>query len=728
MLPIIKRLPLQKLVFPKTWQTVIFRNYGFVSTDKIAKTLGCDEAVVVAEATRMGLGEVRYDARWEALGFITIIRNNWYLLPYHQLMMLLDYDETRLEFVLEKEDFLYVKLGTMKPECPEVLYAPLSDEDAEKTAVIAKKVAKYLPHETHPFAFFTEKSTQTHVEKPQSEGDTIRVIHGYLTPCGDAFMQNGEDYLPDSLLQEYQKQGINGVWVHGVLSALSPYPFIPELSKDYKIRRANMQKLVDRANKYGIKVFLYFNEPRGIPEEKLGKYEYLKGTVRYSTQTPGIEGGDEGNGVACLCFEQKEVREYLYEATKDLFTEVKGLGGLITITMSENPTHCHFAAEKNCTCPVCKNIPVEKTVAAVNNTMMQAIKDSGSDGKLLAYLWGWSDGMCFTEEQTKRAIENLDKDIVAVCASEYGVEFEKGGIKSFVIDYSISNPGPSHITKLSFDVAKSRGMTPCAKIQTNNSWECSAVPYLPVYDLVLQHLKNLHEIDVHDYMLTWTLGGYPSPMLGLVAEYSQNPNAFDFKGWYAKQYGAQCELVHQAVQKFCEGFVEYPFYIAGLYNSPKTLGPANLWDLRAEGKRSTMVCFSFDDYETWIQPFPYEIYVSQYDKLFKAWEEGLRLIAQAEETPLIKELKDYAEAAYIHFKADSLQTQFSYYKRDFSTYKTQALDVLREEEEITKRLLVLSAHNPTIGFEASNHYYYNERNLIEKILQTQLLEEELKVL
>ena len=541
-------------------------------------------------------------------------------------------------------------------------------------------------------------------------------------------MQDGEEYLPDSLLQEYQKQGINGVWVHGVLSSLSPYPFIPELSKDYKIRRENMQKLVDRAGRYGIKVYLYVNEPRGIPEEKLGKYAHLKGTVRYATQTPGIEGGDEGNGVACLCFEQREVRDYLYAATKDLFTEVKGLGGLITITMSENPTHCHFAAEKNCTCPVCKNVPVEKTVAAVNNTMMQAIRDSGSDGKLLAYLWGWSEGMCFTEEQTKRAIENLDKDIVAVCASEYGVQFEKGGVKSFVIDYSISNPGPSDITKFSFDVAKSRGMTRCAKIQTNNSWECSAVPYLPVYDLVLQHLRNLNEIGVRDYMLTWTLGGYPSPMLGLVAEYSKNPDAFDVEKWYQNQYGIQGAIVHEAVQKFCEGFVEYPFYIAGLYNSPKTLGPANLWDLEPEQKRSTMVCFSFDDYETWIQPFPYEIYVLQYAKLFRAWEEGLRILDEAEETPLIKELKACAEGAYIHFKADSLQTQFSYYKRNLSAYRLQALGVLSEEGEITKRLLHLSAENPAIGFEASNHYYYNERNLIEKILQTDVLKDELRKL
>ena len=32
----IKKVPLPEEIFPQTWQTVIFRNFGLVSTDKIA--------------------------------------------------------------------------------------------------------------------------------------------------------------------------------------------------------------------------------------------------------------------------------------------------------------------------------------------------------------------------------------------------------------------------------------------------------------------------------------------------------------------------------------------------------------------------------------------------------------------------------------------------------------------------------------------------------------------
>jgi hypothetical protein len=239
---------------------------------------------------------------------------------------------------------------------------------------------------------------------------------------------------------------------------------------------------------------------------------------------------------------------------------------------------------------------------------------------------------------------------------------------------------------------------------------------MPVFDLVLRHLRNLSAIGVHDYMLTWTLGGYPSPMLGMVSDYAQAPDSFDISVWYEKTYGAEAALVHQAVEKFCAGFEEYPFHIAGLYNSPKTLGPANLWDLKPEGKYSTMVCYAFDDYETWISPYPYEIYIQQYEKLFRVWESGLEILSKARQTPLVAELLAYAETAYIHFKADSLQTQFSYYKRDLTKHKAGALAVLQEEATITQRLLKLYAEYPTIGFEASNHYYYTDRNLIEKLL------------
>lgn len=710
MLPPIKKVKLERLNFPQSWQAVIFRNYGFVKTENIAKTLGCDIVAVEREALRLGLDNVVYDPIWEERGYITTIRNNWFILPYEQILSLLDISAERLEYILVNDDFLSVKLGDYKPECAPVYYAPLSAEEEAKTRLIADTVrANRVAPVKKPFDFFNEKDGDN-CEIKQIDG--VRIVHGYLSPCGDAFIEGSEGYLPDSLLQEYAKNGVNGLWFHGVLSTLSYYPFDEYVCKDYPVRRKNLNDLIARCARYGIKVYLYFNEPRGLAQEKFGKYAHLIGRKE--------------NGFASLCFEQKETQAYLYEAVKDLFTAVPELGGVITITMSENLTHCSYRSGESSIyktelCPVCKNIPPEETVAKVNNTIARAMRDSGSKAELIANRWGWSAFSGWSIEQSLRCIDLHDENISILSVSEDELPIVKGGVQSVVRDYSISNVGPSPIAMASLTRAKEKGHKTYAKVQVNSSWECSAVPYLPVYDLFYKHFKNLAQIDVRNYMLTWTLGGYPSPTFDLCAEYTQKRDAFDLDKWYQTQYGEQSVQVHDAVKTFCAGFEQYPFSIEPVYLSPKTLGVSHIWDWAQEDKISTMVCYAYDDYETWIKPYPYEVYVSQMQKLLALWEQGLEKLQTLEKTGAVRDLEIYAQTAYVHFKADLLQTQFAYYKRDKARYISELTAILEDERAITQKLIALSAENPYVGYEASNHYFYNERNLLEKLLNIENL-------
>ncbi len=695
MLPEVKKVKLSLNNFPTKWQAVIFRNYGYVSIDKLARMLRCDETVVKREAERMGLVGIEYDTNWEERGYITIIRNNWFLLPYGQLLTLLDISEERLDYILQNDDFLGVKLGNFKPECEEVYYCPLTEKELEETSFVADMVRRYRKEpQEQPFTFFKDTKKEIVV----SNSTHKRIVHGYLSPCGDAFSVDSESYLPDALLVEYATQGVNGIWIHGLLSNLSYYPFDESLSIGYERRREELKRLVERCQKYGIKVYLYLNEPRALPEEKIGKYAHLIGRKE--------------KGYGALCFSQKEVREYLYKAVRDLFESVKGLGGIITITMSENMTHCHYRPQGNC--PNCKNTTPQSLAASVNNVLAKALRDSGSNAELIANLWGWSPFMEWTEAQTLEGVELLEKDISIMCVSEYDLDIEKGGVKSRIIDYSIGNFGPSEITKKTLQKAREEGHTVYAKIQVNNSWECSAVPYLPLFDLTYKHIENLRLIGVEDYMLTWTLGGYPSSTLGMIADFSERGQEFTIEEWYEKAFGENGKMLRKSVDFFCEGFKEYPFSIDSLYYSPKTLGCANLWNVEMEEKQSTMVCFAYDDYETWTNPYPIEIYLSQYEKLLKAWQQGLDEIQKVKMTPLIEEMKIYAEVACSHFKSDYLQTKFAFLKR--SENWREILDVVALERENTERLLTLLYQNAKVGYEASNHYYYNERNLIEKLI------------
>lgn len=700
MLPEIKKVKLPSPTLPTKWQTVIFRNYGYVKTESLANVLGCDAKTIETEATRLCLTDRGNSKDFLKWGYITIIRNNWYLLPFCQLTTLLDFTNEQLDFVLKNDDFLDVKLGGFKPDCPRVSFSPLTDAELESTLKIAKRIKELSTSpKVKPFEFFANDAFAD-CEKIAAKGR--RIVHGYLSPCGDVFKTDCSDTLPDELLEKYRSVGINGIWLHGMLSALSPYPFEPSLSKDYALRRENLKKIIDRCSKYGIKVYLYFNEPRALPENAEEKYYKLCGWQAKNT----------------LCLTKKEVKEYLYNAVFDLCSAVPDLGGIFTITMSENPTHCNYIP--NTECPICKNIPPEKSAADVNNIIFKAMRDSGCKGELIANLWGWSAFMGWTDEQLKNGINYLEKGISVMAVSEYDLPIEKGGVKSRIIDYSISNPGPSEVARLAFNSAKKSGHRLYAKIQASNSWECSAVPYIPVFDLIAEHLENLKKEAVSDYFLTWTLGGYPSPAVEIASLYGED---FDLNIWYEKKFGEQAQKVHNAILCLCNAFREFPFSIDMLYNSPKNLGAANLWDIEPEDKTSTMVCYSFDDYKTWTHPYPAEIYVSQFKKLLKGWKKGIESLTALSQTPKIEEILRYAKACYSHFLTDLLQTEFALAKEKGNT---KAMKIcLKKEKENAKNLLALLVEDAKIGFEASNHYVYTERNLIEKIIRMEVFAEKL---
>ena len=74
-LPETKRVKLPSLTFGTTWQAVIFRNYGYVKSESIARVLGCDLLTVQKEAERLGLADATVHEDFYKRGYITVIRN-----------------------------------------------------------------------------------------------------------------------------------------------------------------------------------------------------------------------------------------------------------------------------------------------------------------------------------------------------------------------------------------------------------------------------------------------------------------------------------------------------------------------------------------------------------------------------------------------------------------------------------------------------------------------------
>ncbi len=856
--------------FPTLMQAVIWRNWGMVPARTIAEVLGATEAQIIEAARELGLDELpaRNEAKWLERGYITIIRANWHLLPIEQLLQLLGWTEDRLAFTLKEDDFLWIKLGSLKPWTEQVRYRPISEEERAETLRIREAIAARFDKSAgnsavsgrseQPFDFldqYKEKSIRSRVParepdpgelrldvpwtmvyppgnlildsslerfvskheqawgtkwiiqrspaSPVSAGEgpimrivivpdasqpaeshtisaeanaitiraadetgalrglqwlagqmqkrgvpyvtageyrrtskfDMRIIYSYSAIYGDPFLNPELDPYPDDLLEKLSSAGINGIWLQSVLYSLVPWDAAPELSVDWEKRIAGLRLLVERSARYGIGVYLYCNEPRSMP-------------VSFYADKPEWRGHTE-DGQAMMCTTHPDVQKLLRDGISRLFREVPELAGLFTISMSENWTHCYSRAAGGLTnCPRCSKRTPSEVVAEVNRLIAEGAFREKPDARILCWTWGWSADWGWTEYDISSAIDALPDNVIVMCTSEEAIATNIAGVPGRVIDYSMSVVGPGEKSLQSWGAAKARGLRTAAKVQFNNTWECSAVPFLPVFQLLEEHLIRLNESGVSGLMLSWTLGGYPSLNLELAAEYYWDTDVGTVTGVKAgfsellrdKFGSAAGQSIADASAAFSKAFQDFPFDLNVLYLAPQNFGPANLLYMQPTGFEATMMGFPYDDLRKWRGIYPESIFAEQFKKLSNGWKKGLRLLKKSRKLVSgdVREFDDLmtsASAAYLHFHSTYLQIAFVMTRNRYLAAKNQytrikahrkLTEIVREEVDNVRHLYDLVISDSRIGFEASNHYYYTVQDLKEKVLNCQFILEQLQ--
>jgi hypothetical protein len=123
---------------------------------------------------------------------------------------------------------------------------------------------------------------------------------------------------------------------------------------------------------------------------------------------------------------------------------------------------------------------------------------------------------------------------------------------------------------------------------------------------------------------------------------------------------------------------------------------------------------------------PFGVYMRQYERLVEKWARGISLLKKAYEGRTVdatdQMLLECAEVSYLHF-ASSLN-HLRYIEKRGGEDKQETL--LREEEALAIREAELMGKNPTIGFEATNHYFFTRTDLFEKVLNCRYLLGELE--
>ena len=432
-----------------------------------------------------------------------------------------------------------------------------------------------------------------------------------------------------------------------------------------------------------------------------------------------------GNNTKTICTTRTpEPLQWLENAMKTLFSEAKGLGGAFCITMSENPTNCHFRVHHE-ECPFCRDVLPEKIISDVICAMERGMHAADPDAKMIAYDWAWRRNLKDSDNTPfkKCVLDLLPRNTYVCSVSEWGMRTHIGGIEQYLVDYSISQVGPSPETQGVWEHARKIGMPITAKVQINNSWELSAVPYIPVPYLIEEHLNNLKRAGVSGLMLSWTLGGFPGGNLDLLTASPEEIAA-------AKYHPALAEKVCHAWKQFSEAFRQFPFYVGTLYTAPMNYGPMNLLHLKPTGYSATMIGFPYDDIRGWRGPYPEEIFENQFRIVTEGWKQGLETLSKAaaevqeNERTEFNELKRIAEAAYCHLRSTYLQIRFVI-ARDHGFEKNVMTECIREEIELVRQLHEIVRRDSRIGFEASNHYYYSLNDLREKIISCEQILKEL---
>lgn len=716
--------------FPDRQYAFVFRNWTLVPEQKLAEVMGTTIENVRDLAFSMGLRPQKCpEQEWfTSKGYITVVRANWNLLNYAQLIQLLGITREELSWRLKEDDFLFVKLGRIKPYCEPLNYKKPSPEMVAKAAQIGiwlkeiKQIA--FADETPRFSFLNDfpleiadrlvEKQPTAKQTENNKGFEIRMVSSYCAEFGDPLMDPELSSFPEGLLSQLSAVGVNALWLHTVLNTLVlPQGDFPG-SADASKRMDGLNKLVKRAAKFGIGIYLYMNEPRGMDEAYFNSVAGRK----------AFEGVKEAE-YSAMCTSSPQVRQWLSSSLENVFKNTPGLAGIFTITGSENLTSC-ISHHNQQACARCKERSYSEIMIELISSMEKGVKAGNPHANVFVWDWGWDD------KYAEEIIKGLPKSCWLMSVSEWSLPIVRGGINSIVGEYSISSVGPGPRALNHWKYAHEAGIKTLAKVQVNSSWEMAAVPALPTMNLIAEHAENLAKESVNGVMLSWSLGGYPSANIDLFQSYQSGKMEESLKNLAIKYYGTKAaSFMQKAWAEFSEGFCEFPYHIKTVYFGPHHMGPANPFYITPTNRKSTMVGIPYDDLQGWNAVFPNPVFAAQYEKVAEGFnrgcctlEKGMKSLDLSDRKKMIPELIR-AKAVQVHFASAANQIRFimsrdQFFKSTNSAEKKNLLESMKmitlNEISLVKTMLPLLKKDSYIAYESSNHYFYIPQDLTEKYI------------
>ncbi|MHB8997685.1 MAG: hypothetical protein ACYC63_20760 [Armatimonadota bacterium] len=627
------------------------------------------------------------------------------------------------------------------------LEARMKERGAPILAIGEEKRVPLFKHRVHrsPLScFYKEELTGTYEDPFNAE---------WLSPGMDYPAWREEDAGPDvfyhdNLLMRMAEHGFNGIWLRGSFRHFAKVSVFPEFGANSDVILSRLRGLAQRAARFGIKVFLYLNEPLGIAEHDdfFKKYPQCKGSI--STYKPMVN----------LCTSTPEIKTYLKESSQYILTKVPELAGYVMITASEYPSHCWCRTgidpenpDKQLgevsTCPRCVNRTPQEVVGEVVSLIREGAVSVNPDFEIIAWNWSWR---MWEEDPQIGVLKALPKETIVMGDYERGEPAEALGFPYTNDEYNIKVVGPSARFRGVADFILSENRPVYARIQIGTTHENPDIPYLPVPQKIADKYLSLPKAGVTGMMTCWNFGNMPCLGTEIAGEFNWSPQPTVEQGLRAiasRHFGESvADEVVAAWEIMSRAHDDFPGSIPVMYVGPISRGPnfpfvfdqidrrfPNSWllDKEIEG-----------DHLDWASPFGpekvLECYRSEVAKGSKAVQALDAAIAKLEgedqrrltiETGVMKfHLIQTTSAANV---VDFLLRRNEFYAAKDKSEKLALLDrieaICREELENAPLAIPLLQNDPRLGWHGEAYGYMINVPDIETKLESlrKLIEERL---
>lgn len=573
--------------------------------------------------------------------------------------------------------------------------------------------------------------------KPHVKVRISRCFFGptYRPPFFIDELSNDIDYYPDNYLDKLAHEGINGLWLTMYFRDL-PSDVLPHQGENTEKRLQKLQWTVNRCVRYGIKLYLFFSEPKGfgahahcIPESDASVYPEIK--TAQNTFCTSTEAG----------------KRYLSQSLEQIFSAVNGLGGIINIMFGEDNSCCanrlvylENLNEQNC-CPVCRKIGAPAVYADIARTMSQAIKKYTPDAVFIG--WFYAPG-CREDSHVVEMLAQVEEQWPEDCY--FMLNFESGGTpeqldkKRVVFDYSLAYVGPSkHFDSMTAICHRSG-----AKLQVGCSHEDASVPFIPVPGNLYRKYKYLYEHNVEVVMQCWYFGNYPGLMNKAAGELSFEPFPESEEKFLtaltAPEWRENAEIIGKAWADFSAAYRCFPANICFEWYGPLHNSIAWVWHLFPADAPIA---------PTWlVKQFPavsgdrigeclgynhtFEEAIELVSEMDRKWDSGLKQIQTVCGNRPFSQLKDMIIPFAVSLQIKStLNTLKFYHLREEMFYHhrdnlAEMAELVKSEIKITEEMRKLCEADPRLGYhsEAEAHLFHKEQLIARKKLLEELLNDD----